>query len=361
MLLQTVVSVFWLCTFVALWIVLSATHGLPLRASVYRGCPCRDPPMCLDAQGGIMAKRQPFLWLLECVVLSISLGGPNKVNVIAPFCSRTCFVFDNSSWFTAIEMLQYSHSCSTSSAVLRALRRSNCFGWLCVLFNDILRPKKSSTNMLFISFEISPHLSCLLPAVSLSILLTPMLIRSLSRDCSAWNVIRNCCGWTCGWNCCCAVCCAWETVASIPVVRTATTISFCKNGAICTGRLRSDAMSELMLSSSAVSFSMFAVIVPSWCPYHLLAPAGHLRRFLDASGLAAAFLCEMFRIALLWCFLYLRLVHFILVSVLLFLWTVRFTCFMIIIIVSLSLLDLFCLSLVASFLDSSSSLSSSSS
>ena len=27
-----------------------------------------------------------------------------------------------------------------SSAVLRALRRSNFFGWLCVLFNEILRP-----------------------------------------------------------------------------------------------------------------------------------------------------------------------------------------------------------------------------
>ena len=29
-LLKTVVSVFWLCTFVALWIALWTTHGLPL-------------------------------------------------------------------------------------------------------------------------------------------------------------------------------------------------------------------------------------------------------------------------------------------------------------------------------------------
>ena len=71
-LLKTVVSVFWLCTFVALWIVLWVTHGLPLRASVYRGCPCRDPPMCLDAQGGIKAKRQIFLWLLECGLVDVS-------------------------------------------------------------------------------------------------------------------------------------------------------------------------------------------------------------------------------------------------------------------------------------------------
>ena len=84
-------------------------------------------------------------------------------------------------------------------------------------------------------------------------------------------------------------------------------------------------MSELMLPTSAVLFSMFAVIDSSWWPYHLRAPAGHLHRFLDASGLAAAFLCEMFRIVLLWCFLDLRLVHFVLVSVLLSPCTVRFT------------------------------------
>ena len=40
--------------------------------TVYRGCPCRDPPMCLDAQGGIKAKRQPFLWLLECGLVDVS-------------------------------------------------------------------------------------------------------------------------------------------------------------------------------------------------------------------------------------------------------------------------------------------------
>ena len=65
---DSVVLVFWLCTFVALWIVLWATHGFPLRASMHRGCPCPDPPMCLDAQGGIKTKRQPF----------VSRGGPNK-------------------------------------------------------------------------------------------------------------------------------------------------------------------------------------------------------------------------------------------------------------------------------------------
>ena len=38
-----------------------ATHGLPsLRHRCTVGID-RDPPMCLDAQGGIKAKRQPFV------------------------------------------------------------------------------------------------------------------------------------------------------------------------------------------------------------------------------------------------------------------------------------------------------------
>ena len=49
-----------------------ATHGLPLRASVYSGCIDRDPPMCLDAQGGIKAKRQPFV--VGVVLKSCGLG-----------------------------------------------------------------------------------------------------------------------------------------------------------------------------------------------------------------------------------------------------------------------------------------------
>ena len=39
---------------------------------LYRLCPCRGPPMCLDAQGGTKAKRQPFLWLLESILVDVS-------------------------------------------------------------------------------------------------------------------------------------------------------------------------------------------------------------------------------------------------------------------------------------------------
>ena len=52
-----------------------------------------DPPMCLDAQGGTKAERQPFCGCWS-VVLSMSRGGlPNKVSVISLhyFCTR--FVF----------------------------------------------------------------------------------------------------------------------------------------------------------------------------------------------------------------------------------------------------------------------------
>ena len=50
------------------------TQGLLSLASVFRGCPCRDPPMCLDAQGGIKAKRRPFVvvgvwWSCQCLVV----------------------------------------------------------------------------------------------------------------------------------------------------------------------------------------------------------------------------------------------------------------------------------------------------
>ena len=72
-----------ICRAIVLW----ATHSLLLRASVYRGCPCWDPPMCPDAQVGIRAERQPFVvvgvWSFHCLVRTL----PNKFNVISPFAS----------------------------------------------------------------------------------------------------------------------------------------------------------------------------------------------------------------------------------------------------------------------------------
>ena len=147
---------------------------------------------------------------------------------------------------------------------------------------------------------------------------------------------------------------------------------------------------EILLSTSAALFliaafveSMFAVIVSSWWPYHLLAPAGQQYRFLDASGLAAAF--SVLRFALYGCGAFSIFALFTLSSSPS---AVRFTGFVIIIFcpwtsvavltmenssfnldsnlrlffrLSLSVLDLLFLPRVAGYLATSSSLSSSSS
>ena len=44
--------------------------AFPVRALVYRGCPCRDPPVCHRVQGDSGAKRQPTLCVLVGVVTS---------------------------------------------------------------------------------------------------------------------------------------------------------------------------------------------------------------------------------------------------------------------------------------------------
>ena len=49
--------------------------------------------MCLDAKGGIKAERQPFVvvGMWSCQYLLVVFR--TRVNVIAPFCSCTCFMF----------------------------------------------------------------------------------------------------------------------------------------------------------------------------------------------------------------------------------------------------------------------------
>ena len=37
-----------------------AGRSVSVRAPVYRGCPCRDPPVCHRVQGDSVAKRQPL-------------------------------------------------------------------------------------------------------------------------------------------------------------------------------------------------------------------------------------------------------------------------------------------------------------
>ena len=96
-----------------------------------------------------VASRQSAntLWLLECGLVNVSWWSNQRdcTLLLLYVCGS---VFDNNSWFTIIGMREHLHSCSTSSAVLRALRRSDCFGWLCVLCNQILRPTKLDQHAL---------------------------------------------------------------------------------------------------------------------------------------------------------------------------------------------------------------------
>ena len=49
------------CRWSSLWSLLWATHGLPCRAPVYRGCPCRDTPVCHRVQGDNVESAIPSL------------------------------------------------------------------------------------------------------------------------------------------------------------------------------------------------------------------------------------------------------------------------------------------------------------
>ena len=99
-----------------------------------------------------------------------------------------------------IGMWENLHPCSTSSAVLRALRRSNGFGWLQVHCNEILRPTSLDQHDLYLVRHV---IALFLPStVPLSILFTPMLIcftlkRLLCFECCLELVrcllhLRNC-------------------------------------------------------------------------------------------------------------------------------------------------------------------------
>ena len=93
-------------------------------------------------------------------------------------------------------------------------------------------------DMLFISFEVSLHLSCLLPAMPLSILFTPDADPFHSQEIAQSRMLS--------WNCCCCRCCWCAVAASIPVVKAVTTrfmfrvsISFCNSWQYPSEELRS--------------------------------------------------------------------------------------------------------------------------
>ena len=64
-------------------VVVCGAFGLPTAFPCGHRCTVgidRDPPMCLDAQGGIKAKRQPFV---VCVVLKSCGHGRGRRDVLS--------------------------------------------------------------------------------------------------------------------------------------------------------------------------------------------------------------------------------------------------------------------------------------
>ena len=93
-------SVFLLCL-VVLWLVVGPPTAFLRGGTGVPWVSCLDPPVCPRVQDDPEAKSQPFLVWLVLLLVSTSLGGPIKVNVIVPFCSCTCCW--NRSRFTCVE------------------------------------------------------------------------------------------------------------------------------------------------------------------------------------------------------------------------------------------------------------------
>ena len=101
--------------------------GLPSRASVYRGCPCRHPPVCLDAQGGIKAERQPFVvvgvWSSQCLWWSSKQAQRDFTALLLYAFRVPCPTTILDSWSLECENISFSFARGeTSCGPLRACR-----------------------------------------------------------------------------------------------------------------------------------------------------------------------------------------------------------------------------------------------
>ena len=177
-------------------------------------------------------------------------------------------------------------------------------------------------NMLFISFEISSHFSCLLPAVPLSILFTPMLIcftlkRLLIIECCLELLrlglrlelllrrllrLRNCRIDPCE-SC-------HDDVHVLCVDFLLQELSHLHRLSALRCHVRADALELGCLVLDVRGNCVLLMAIPSACPYWTTASV------LQCFGTGYSFLCDVFRIVRLWCFLDLRLVHFVLVVLL---------------------------------------------
>ena len=95
-------SVFLLCL-VVLWLVVGPPTASRRNGPSVSWVSLPGPTGVLRCPGRMAseAERQTLLFWLVLLFVSTSLGGPNKVNVIEPFCSCTCCW--NRSRFTCVE------------------------------------------------------------------------------------------------------------------------------------------------------------------------------------------------------------------------------------------------------------------
>ena len=153
----------WSCRFGGCRMKRVLGHPRPpsVEALVYRGCPCRDPPVGHRVQDDSVAERQPCacgccvschlvadfehvceLVLYDGVLHRETVNSPNQLIVIRVFCG----------------MWEYLHTCSTVSAALRAQSRFQLSSPLFNVTPDVIRRISSSPVVclepLQLSFEL---------------------------------------------------------------------------------------------------------------------------------------------------------------------------------------------------------------
>ena len=152
-------------------------HPRPLRHWCRVSLP--GPPMCLGAQDGIEAQRQPFVGVPKCGRVNVSWWSSKQAQ----------------RGFTAVLLHAFRVPCLTTIIDSRSLECQNtytparrvalfcehfvaptvpagCRSWMFFALNFFVQ--QILIHMLFISIEISSHFSCLLTAVPLSILFIAM-------------------------------------------------------------------------------------------------------------------------------------------------------------------------------------------
>ena len=134
----------------------------PCRALVYRGCPCRDPPVCHRVQGDSVAKRIPWLCVLIGVVTSCVLCARVRGRA-----SRSCAT-ENTYTPARLEAL-FKLSVVTILSPSYRLLQHFCGLWVLCSTRHLVRHVLELV-------EISSEISCLLSAVSQSILFTQVQI-----------------------------------------------------------------------------------------------------------------------------------------------------------------------------------------